>query len=213
MSRFDLLLLEIPLDDVHADRIVARDGSGDVKTISEAVNRAPKNASRAFVVFIKAGMVLVFLFSGYAENNLTIWQTKTNLWLLGEGIETNIITGKKCASGGVAVEGARLVARGITFLNEAGPEMGQAVALLVMADRTVLHQCEILATKDLKPVKSTYPTYLGSPWSVRSRVSYISSYLGDHIDPRGWLAWDGTSPTDKLYYGEYKNFGLGTDTM
>jgi len=187
-----------------------------------------------------------------------------------------------------AVKAAGFVARRISFWNEAGPAMHQAVALLVMAPYAVVYQCEVKGYQDtlyahsekqfyrechiygtvdfifgsamavfqnctlwarrptdgqknvitaqkrdpkmtfntgfsfqgchiqpaadLQPVKSRYPTYLGRPWSIYSRVSFIDCYIGDHVDPRGWLAWNEVSPTDKLYYGEYNVFGPGADT-
>lgn len=40
----------------------------------------------------------------------------------------------------------------------------------------------------------------------------MESYLGDHIDPTGWIEWNATSPLDKLYYGEYSNVGPRADT-
>ncbi|KAH9603616.1 hypothetical protein KSS87_015992 [Heliosperma pusillum] len=74
-----------------------------------------------------------------------------------------------------------------------------------------IHACEIKPTLDLEPVKSTFPTFLGRPWKIYSRVVYMESYLGDHIDPRGWLEWNATSPLDLLYYGEYGNTGPQAD--
>lgn len=71
------------------------------------------------------------------------------------------------------------------------------------------HNCRILATSDLEPVKGSYPTYLGRPWKMYARVVYMLSYLGDHISPQGWLEWDGNFGLDTLYYGEYMNYGPG----
>lgn len=72
-----------------------------------------------------------------------------------------------------------------------------------------IHACRILAAPDLVPVKSSYPTYLGRPWKLYSRVVYMLSYMGDHIEPRGWLEWNTTFALDTLYYGEYMNYGPG----
>ncbi|KAJ4957282.1 hypothetical protein NE237_014065 [Protea cynaroides] len=72
-----------------------------------------------------------------------------------------------------------------------------------------IHNCRILATPDLEPVKSSYPTYLGRPWKMYSRTVYLLSYMGDHINPRGWLEWNGNFALDTLYYGEYMNYGPG----
>ncbi|KAL2921833.1 putative pectinesterase/pectinesterase inhibitor 61 [Bienertia sinuspersici] len=76
-----------------------------------------------------------------------------------------------------------------------------------------IHSCQARATSELEANKYSFPTYLGRPWKIYSRVVYMESYLGDHIDPRGWLEWDTTSPLDKLYYGEYGNVGPRADTF
>ncbi|MGV7354913.1 pectinesterase family protein, partial [Mycobacterium kansasii] len=45
-----------------------------------------------------------------------------------------------------------------------------------------------------------------------SRTVVMQSNIGDHIDPAGWFPWDGDFALDTLYYAEYMNFGLGSDT-
>ncbi|KAL8160376.1 hypothetical protein V2J09_001913 [Rumex salicifolius] len=75
-----------------------------------------------------------------------------------------------------------------------------------------IHECQVKATTELEPVKATYPTFLGRPWKVYSRVVYMMSYIGDHVDPQGWLEWNSTSPVDSLYYGEFMNTGPRADT-
>ncbi|KDP27467.1 hypothetical protein JCGZ_20123 [Jatropha curcas] len=72
-----------------------------------------------------------------------------------------------------------------------------------------IHACRILATSDLEASKGSFPTYLGRPWKLYSRVVYMLSYMGDHIHPRGWLEWNTTFALDTLYYGEYMNDGPG----
>lgn len=72
-----------------------------------------------------------------------------------------------------------------------------------------IHACRILATPDLEPVKGSFPTFLGRPWKMYSRVVYMLSYIGDHVQPRGWLEWNTTFALDTLYYGEYMNYGPG----
>ncbi|PRQ60398.1 putative pectinesterase [Rosa chinensis] len=72
-----------------------------------------------------------------------------------------------------------------------------------------IHACRILAASDLAPVKGSFPTYLGRPWKMYSRVVYMLSYIGDHVAPRGWLEWNSNFALDTLYYGEYMNYGPG----
>lgn len=72
-----------------------------------------------------------------------------------------------------------------------------------------IHACKIIATSDLEASKGSFPTYLGRPWKLYSRVVYMVSSMGDHIHPRGWLEWQGSFALDTLYYGEYMNSGPG----
>ncbi|XP_071732610.1 probable pectinesterase/pectinesterase inhibitor 61 [Rutidosis leptorrhynchoides] len=72
-----------------------------------------------------------------------------------------------------------------------------------------IHSCRLLADHDLVASKGSFQTFLGRPWKKYSRTVYMLSYMGDHIDPQGWLEWDGTFALDTLYYGEYMNNGPG----
>ncbi|XP_030548801.1 pectinesterase-like [Rhodamnia argentea] len=72
--------------------------------------------------------------------------------------------------------------------------------------------CKVAAAADLIPVQSSFQTYLGRPWQEYSRTVYMLSYIGDLVDPAGWLEWNGTFALSTLYYGEYKNQGPGSNT-
>ncbi|KAK3000293.1 hypothetical protein RJ639_020993 [Escallonia herrerae] len=72
-----------------------------------------------------------------------------------------------------------------------------------------IHACRILATPELEASKGNFSTYLGRPWKMYSRTVYMLSYIGGHVDPRGWLEWNATFALDTLYYGEYMNYGPG----
>ncbi|KAG0480995.1 hypothetical protein HPP92_011562 [Vanilla planifolia] len=58
---------------------------------------------------------------------------------------------------------------------------------------------------------TTYPTYLGRPWKAFSRVVFMQSYLGSGVQPAGWLEWAGNFALNTLFYGEYMNYGPGSD--
>ncbi|XAR58410.1 Pectinesterase [Bertholletia excelsa] len=72
--------------------------------------------------------------------------------------------------------------------------------------------CKIAAAADLEPVKSSFKTYLGRPWKEYSRTVFLLSYIGDLVEPEGWLEWSGDFALPTLYYGEYKNRGPGSNT-
>lgn len=72
-----------------------------------------------------------------------------------------------------------------------------------------IHDCQIQPASDLNAVKGSVQTFLGRPWKLYSRVVYMLSYMGDHVDPAGWLEWNGDFALTTLYYGEYMNGGPG----
>ncbi|KAJ8421015.1 hypothetical protein Cgig2_001778 [Carnegiea gigantea] len=54
----------------------------------------------------------------------------------------------------------------------------------------VIHNSQILASLDLKPVTKNFPTYLGRPWKQYSRTVVMQTFLDGLINPAGWLEWD-----------------------
>ncbi|KAF2323681.1 hypothetical protein GH714_036594 [Hevea brasiliensis] len=233
---------------VTPDVVVAADGSGDYKTVSEAVAAAPKKSSKRYIIRIKAGV--------YREN-VEVPKSKTNIMFLGDGRKTTIITASRNVVDGsttfhsatVAVVGQGFLARGVTFENTAGPSKHQAVALRAGADlaafyeSAVFQDCDIHArkpnsgqknmvtaqgrtdpnqntgiviqksrigsTSDLRPVQSSFPTYLGRPWKEYSRTVIMQSDISDVIHPAGWHEWNGDFALSTLFYGEYQNTGVG----
>ncbi|KAA8523719.1 hypothetical protein F0562_010142 [Nyssa sinensis] len=77
---------------------------------------------------------------------------------------------------------------------------------------TSIQNCDIIASPDLAPVQSSFPTYLGRPWKEYSRTVVMQSYISDHIHPAGWSEWSGDFALRTLYYGEYLNRGPGAGT-
>jgi pectin methylesterase-like acyl-CoA thioesterase len=73
----------------------------------------------------------------------------------------------------------------------------------------VFDQCTI------KPAPGTGPFTnigLGRPWNSFSRVAYVDCYLESMISPVGWNQWSKSTPnTDGVLYGEYHNFGPGSN--
>lgn len=76
---------------VTPDVVVAADGSGDYKTVSEAVAAAPQKSSKRYVISIKAGV--------YREN-VEVTKKQTNIMFIGDGRTTTIITGSRSVRGG-----------------------------------------------------------------------------------------------------------------
>ncbi|WOG99082.1 hypothetical protein DCAR_0518430 [Daucus carota subsp. sativus] len=127
--------------------VVAADGSGDFKRVSDAVAAAPEGSSKRYVIRIKAGV--------YREN-VDVPKKKKNIMFLGDGRSNTIITASQNVQDGsttfksatVAAVGPGFLARDITFQNTAGPSKHQAVALRVGSDLSAFYKCDILAYQD-----------------------------------------------------------------
>ncbi|XP_075478513.1 pectinesterase 2-like [Primulina tabacum] len=142
-----------------ANIVVAQDGSGNYKTVSEAISAAGKRSgSGRYVIHVKQGT--------YTEN-VNIGNKLKNIMLLGDGIGKTIITGSKSVGGGsttfnsatVAVTGDGFIARGITFRNTAGAGNHQAVALRSGSDLSVFYQCSFEGYQDTLYVHSERQFY------------------------------------------------------
>ncbi|XP_024980789.1 pectinesterase-like [Cynara cardunculus var. scolymus] len=73
-------------------------------------------------------------------------------------------------------------------------------------------ECKIAAGSELIPYQTMFKSYLGRPWKKYSRTVIMRTYIGDLIDPAGWLEWSGDFALDTLYYAEYMNRGPGSNT-
>ncbi|KAL8462743.1 hypothetical protein ACS0TY_033675 [Phlomoides rotata] len=76
----------------------------------------------------------------------------------------------------------------------------------------VIQKCRIGATSDLRPVQSSFPTYLGRPWKEYSRTVVMQSDISNVINPAGWYEWNGNFALNTLFYAEYQNTGAGAGT-
>jgi pectinesterase len=149
--------------------VVAQDGSGNFRTIQDAVNavRDHSDRERAVTIHIRKGV--------YKEK-IVIPSWKTNIRLVGESKESTIISwddfsGKPNPGGTdayklpkfstytsytVLVQGNDIVMDSLTIENTAG-RVGQAVALHVEGDRFVIRNSNILGNQD-----TLYATKAGS---------------------------------------------------
>ncbi|KAI5569829.1 hypothetical protein BDE02_12G103100 [Populus trichocarpa] len=75
-----------------------------------------------------------------------------------------------------------------------------------------IHNSRVMASSDLRPVLSSFKTFLGRPWKEYSRTVFLQTYLDSLVDAAGWLEWDGNFALNTLYYGEYRNSGPGAST-
>ncbi|XP_039128475.1 pectinesterase-like [Dioscorea cayenensis subsp. rotundata] len=127
---------------------VAKDGSGDFKTINEALQGVPRKTNTSYyVIYVKEGV-----YDEYVE----ISKDMINVFMIGDGQTKTRITGHKNYVDGIttfktasmAVIGDGFLAKDIGIENTAGPEKHQAVALRVSGDRSVFYQCQMDGYQD-----------------------------------------------------------------
>ncbi|KAD7117570.1 hypothetical protein E3N88_04838 [Mikania micrantha] len=132
---------------IKADVVVAKDGSGKYRKISDALKAVPEKSKKRFVIYVKKGV--------YFEN-VRIEKPKWNVMMVGDGMDSTIVTGSKNVVDGTptfqsatfAVFGKGFIARDMGFRNTAGAAKHQAVALMSTADQSIFYRCRIDAFQD-----------------------------------------------------------------
>ncbi|OIT20777.1 PREDICTED: probable pectinesterase 56 [Nicotiana attenuata] len=128
--------------------IVAKDGSGNYTTITDAIISAPNNSVNKYCIKIKQRTYYEYI-------RVDKW--KTNIVLIGEGMDYTIISGNKSYGGDgikksltatVGVNGKGFMAQDITFRNDAGRENQQAVALRAEAEYLTFYRCRFDGFQD-----------------------------------------------------------------
>ncbi|KAL2486672.1 Pectinesterase 4 [Abeliophyllum distichum] len=133
---------------VTPNAVVAKDGSGQFKTVAAAIAAYPKNLRGRYKIYVKAGVY---------EEFITIDKKKPNVFIYGDGPGKSIITGKRnfgimkigtMNTATFSAVGQGFIARGLTFRNYAGPDGHQAVALRVQSDMSAIFDCSIEGYQD-----------------------------------------------------------------
>ncbi|KAH7859905.1 hypothetical protein Vadar_006927 [Vaccinium darrowii] len=79
----------------------------------------------------------------------------------------------------------------------------------------VFQNCVVNGTDDYMALYYKNPkvhkNYLGRPWKEYSRTVFIQCNLEALVSTDGWLPWSGDFALNTLYYGEFKNSGVGAD--
>ena len=144
-----LALVAVPAMWLEAETriVVAADGTGDYKTVGEALRKVRGDFDDPATIFIK---------NGKYHEKLLVNATVNNLTIEGETPDSCIITWDDYASlrnmGTSAtytckVEGNNITFRNITIENGAGP-VGQAVAMHTIGDRISFINCRFLGNQD-----------------------------------------------------------------
>lgn len=129
-----------------ADAVVARNGSGDYRSIGEAVRMAPSTSPKRFVIRVRPGV--------YSEN-VEIPRDKVNIMLVGSGASHTMIAGSRNFADGystftsatLTVVGDKFLARELSIVNTAGPWKHQAVAARVTSN-AAFYRCNFASHQD-----------------------------------------------------------------
>lgn len=173
--------------------IVAQDGSGDFRTIQEAIDQVPQDNRERVVIHVKPG--------AYYEK---LHIDKKMVTLIGEPGQT-VVTYDDCAvkrwpngqkygtfhSYSVLVSGDDFTAEGITFENSAGPGAvaGQALAVYIDADRVVFRCCRFLGHQDTI-FTAPLPPAPGSGGRFNSPREDFERRMGRHYFENCFIAGD-----------------------
>ncbi|KAJ4908804.1 putative pectinesterase/pectinesterase inhibitor 46 [Raphanus sativus] len=130
-----------------ANIVVAQDGSGKYRTISEALQEVKEKNEQPTIIYVKKGVYL---------ENVRVEKKKWNVVMVGDGQSKTIVSGGLNVIDGTptfqtatfAVFGKGFMARDMGFRNTAGPAKHQAVALMASADLVVFYKCTIDAFQD-----------------------------------------------------------------
>ena len=171
-----LFALPLTVPAAPPDAVVATDGSGQYRSVQDAISAAPTQtdpAARRWVIFVKTGT--------YRER-IYVQRERGHLAVIGEDAVKTIITwdlnatlpgldGKPIGTfrtPTVQVDGDGMVWENLTIANSAGP-VGQALALRVDGDRVVFRHCRFLGWQDTILVN-------------RGRHYFADCYIEGHVD-------------------------------
>jgi pectinesterase len=68
----------------------------------------------------------------------------------------------------------------------------------------VFFDCALISDSSVKKV------FLGRPWRPFAKTVFIRTNMGSHILKEGWDNWRNKENEKTVFYGEYKNYGLGS---
>jgi pectinesterase len=202
-----VLLFAAAIASGRAEVVVAADGSGQFKTVQEAVNSAPASLRSPYVIHIKRGV--------YKEH-IVVPHEKPFVRFVGDDAKTTVLTDDWYASmtgadgkpigtfrtSTVTVQADDFSAENITFANSAGPK-GQAVAFAIFGDRGRFKNCRFLGWQDTLLAQSGRQYFADS--SIEGAVDFIfggSTAFFDrcqlHVRGNGYITAAST-PKDQEY--------------
>jgi pectinesterase len=170
-----VLAIGVKSAELHYNAIVAADGSGQFKSVQEAINAAPQNTNQTnrWVILIKPGTYRELVY---------VQREKRFVKLLGENSTNTVITydlhamlpgpdGKPLGTfrtPTMCIDADDFAMENLTVENSAGP-VGQALAIRVDGDRVAFRNCRFLGWQDTVLLN-------------RGRQYFESCFIAGHVD-------------------------------
>ena len=134
--------------------VVAQDGSGNFKTVQEALDAVPVGNKKEFVIFIKNGFYKEKLLLVAQKNFVTLIGQDKFRTILAYDDHPGIVSPRVGPvnthnSYSFQINADNFSAKNITFRNDAGFTAGQAVALDVRGDKALFLDCRVLGNQDI----------------------------------------------------------------
>lgn len=154
---FNFIVLSAQTTDNRFELTVAQDGSGDFKTIQEAINNVRDHAEKKVVIAIKPGVYNEKVVIPSFKRNITLKGVDKDKTVIsfddysGKPFRGIDVTGNPkystYTSYTLLIQGNDCSIENLTVENAAG-RVGQAVALNTEGDRIVIKNCSILGNQD-----------------------------------------------------------------
>ncbi len=154
--------------------VVAQDGSGQFKTVQDAVMSVPSgSAERPVVIRIKPGVYKELIYVQREKRHFRFIGEDAERTVLTQDLHANLIglDGKPIGTfrtPSTIIDADDFVAENITFENAAGPK-GQALAIRVDGDRATFRKCRFLGWQDTIFIN-------------RGRQYFEDCYITGHVD-------------------------------
>jgi pectinesterase len=185
---------------------VAADGSGDFKTVQQALDAVPVNGSERTVIHIKPGTYEGQKILPAGKNKVTLLGDDARTTILSWNINTNEEqppgTDPNYKGTGFVVVSDDFKADKLTFVNASG-DHGQALALRIDGDRAALTGCRLIGWQDT--LMSNKGRHCFKNCYIEGRVDFIygdGTAVFDHCEihsKNGGYVTAASTPADHAY--------------